>query len=396
MMKKKNRAISAILAGILIVGALLSGNPASAQASAVTAGALANPESAAWVNPFTDVHEGDWFYNDVGYVYTNGLMAGTGTNPMVFSPGVSLTRGMIVTVLYRQEGSPSASGLKNPFNDAPPGEWYTDAVVWAAANGIVLGYGNGKFGPADNVTREQLVTVLWNYCKWKGIDVSVGENTNILSYQDAFGISEYAIPAMQWACGAGVVTGSPDGYLKPGGQASRAEAAAMLHRLNAQMIPGSSPSELLAKIISEAREGRVINCPCGNQQTIDDFIKLWGDPGESTYQYITEAKGMYVIFPNHNVTVGMNKGAQVFEVRNTDKAALGIITFSDIQSVFGRPVFDSRDVLGMRIIGYHINNDYNIEFILKNNSDSATLDHYNVLWPQGTVNQMADDPGRQW
>jgi len=365
------------------------------QAAGETA-AVNSPSAAAWVNPFTDVRQSDWFYGDVGYVYTNGLMAGTGTDPMIFSPNKALTRGMIVTILYRQEGSTPVSGLNNPFSDTPSGQWYHDGVVWAAANGIVSGYGNGKFGPGDSITREQLVTVLWNYCKWKGIDVSVGENTNILSYTDAFDITEYAIPAMQWACGAGVATGSPDGRLNPGGQATRAETAAMLHRQSAQTAPALSPAELLAKIIGYAREGRVINSPYGNQRNIDDFIGLWGDPGEETYQYIPEAKGIYVVFPGRNVTVGLNKGMQVFEIRCTDAAALGQITFNDIQSALGRPGFDSHDVLGMRIVGYRINADFNLEFVLKNDTGGSAVDHYNVLWPQGSVNLMADDPGREW
>jgi len=103
-------------------------------------------------------------------------------------------------------------------------------VLWAASVGIVQGYGNGRFGPQDNITREQMVTILYNYCKWKGIDVSVGEDTNILSYNDAFEISEWAIPAFQWACGAGIIFGKPGGYLDPKGSATRAEFATVLMR----------------------------------------------------------------------------------------------------------------------------------------------------------------------
>jgi len=179
-------------------------------------------------NPFRDVAESDWFYAAVMYVYENDLMLGTGAD--MFSPQLPLTRGMLVTILWRMEEEPDASGLENPFDDVPEGEYYTDAVKWAAANEIVLGYGDDKYGPDDNITREQLVTILWRYCIWKGIDVSVGEDTNILSYNDAFDISEYAIAAFQWACGAGVIEGKPGGYLDPQGGATRAEIAAMLHR----------------------------------------------------------------------------------------------------------------------------------------------------------------------
>ena len=116
------------------------------------------------------------------------------------------------------------------FGDVDEGVWYSDAVQWAAANGIVSGYGNGMFGPNDNITREQLATILYRYCLLMGIDVSVGEDTNILSYNDAFEISEYAISAFQWACGAGIINGKPGGYLDPKGTATRAEVATVMMR----------------------------------------------------------------------------------------------------------------------------------------------------------------------
>jgi uncharacterized repeat protein (TIGR02543 family) len=195
-------------------------------------GVVATPDNTddEWKNPFVDVKKPDWFYGDVKYVYINGLMFGTSSTPMLFSPNMSTTRAMIVTILYRQEGSPNVSGHANPFDDVPADTWYTDAVIWAASKGIVKGYGNSKFGPDDNITREQMVTILHNFCKWKGIDVSVGEDTNILSYNDAFNVSEWAIPAFQWSCGAGIVSGKPGGLLDPQGKATRAEVAAILHR----------------------------------------------------------------------------------------------------------------------------------------------------------------------
>jgi hypothetical protein len=131
---------------------------------------------------------------------------------------------------------PDASGTtppqegNYPFTDVPEGKWYTDAVMWAAANGIVNGYGGCKFGSEDNTTREQIVTILYNYCMWKGIDVSAGEDTNILSYNDASDISEWAIPAFRWACGSGIVNGKPGGILDPKGDATRAEIAAIMCR----------------------------------------------------------------------------------------------------------------------------------------------------------------------
>jgi hypothetical protein len=144
---------------------------------------------------------------------------------------------MIVTVLYRLEGMPAVSGA-NPFDDVAPGMWYTDAVIWAVQNGIVTGYNDNTFGTDDSVTREQLVTILYRYAKYKGYDVSVGEDTNILSYLDAFEISEYAIPAMQWACGAGIIEGSA-GNLMPAANATRAQVAAILMRFVQGVVKAS-------------------------------------------------------------------------------------------------------------------------------------------------------------
>ena len=114
------------------------------------------------------------------------------------------------------------------FNDVENGQWYSDAIAWANMNGIVEGY-DGKFDPTGEITREQFATILWRYAKYKGYNVSVGENTNILSYNDAFEVSEYAIPAMQWACGAGLMQG--DGVnLTPVANATRCQSAALLMR----------------------------------------------------------------------------------------------------------------------------------------------------------------------
>ena len=174
---------------------------------------------------FNDVSANDWFASAVDYVTGKGMM--NGTSKTTFGPNDSTTRGMIVTVLYRLENEPSAAAAS--FTDVVSGQYYTDAVAWANANGIVTGYGNGKFGPNDIVTREQLAAILYRYAQYKKYDVSVGEDTNILSYDDAQSVSAYAIPAMQWACGAGIVNGS-NGKLNPQNNATRAEVAAMLMR----------------------------------------------------------------------------------------------------------------------------------------------------------------------
>lgn len=175
---------------------------------------------------FNDVSANAWFASAVDYVTGKGMMNGTADN--TFSPKANTTRGMVVTVLYRLENQPSTSAAS--FTDVASGAYYANAVAWANANGIVSGYGSGKFGPNDKVTREQLAAILYRYAQYKKYDVSVGEDTNILSYNDAQSISSYAIPAIQWACGAGVVTGKSGSKLDPQGNATRAEVAAMLMR----------------------------------------------------------------------------------------------------------------------------------------------------------------------
>ena len=195
-----------------------------AAASIVSFETAHNSVYAAVSFPFTDVSDDSWAYSSVAYAYMNKLFEGT--SGTTFSPETTMTRGMLVTVLWRLDGSPAAADAG--FSDLSQ-QWYKAAVGWAAANGIVDGYGNGKFGPEDAVTREQTAAILWRYAKYKGRDVSVGEDTNLLSYGDASDISEYAVPAFQWACGAGIIEGS-GGKLTPADTATRAQVAAVLRR----------------------------------------------------------------------------------------------------------------------------------------------------------------------
>ena len=186
---------------------------------------------AGW-EPFDDVGWADWFHDNVVYVYENGLMNGTGA--AVFEPDGTVTRGMIVTILHRLEGEPAVNYLM-PFADVAEGAWYAEAVRWAASEGIVTGVSETAFAPNDPITREQFAAILWRYAKYKGFDVSIGESTNILSYADFGEIGEYAIPALQWACGEGIISGRGEGVLDPRGTATRAEAAAMLQRFAANV-----------------------------------------------------------------------------------------------------------------------------------------------------------------
>ena len=140
-----------------------------------------------------------------------------------------MTRAMMVTVLYRMEKEPAVN-RSVPFADVEMDEYYANAVTWAEQNGITEGYSETEFAPYDSITREQIAAIMFRYAKFKGYDISVGENTNILSYEDYDQISEYAIPAMQYAVGSGMIVGRTEATLNPLESASRVEIAAMLHR----------------------------------------------------------------------------------------------------------------------------------------------------------------------
>ena len=184
---------------------------------------LVPPVAVVTVRSFADT-VGCWAADEIESVVAKGLFGGTGKG---FEPKTVMSRAMLVTVLHRLDGEPAVEG-ENAFADVVEDAYYADAVAWANANGIVTGYA-GSFQPNDDITREQMAAILWRYAKYKGYDVSVGEDTNILSYEDAFSIQEYAIPAMQWACGAGLINGS-DGCLNPAGGAAREQVAVILSR----------------------------------------------------------------------------------------------------------------------------------------------------------------------
>lgn len=176
--------------------------------------------------PFTDVDTAKWYHLSVDYVLTHKMM--NGVSSRAFAPNANLTRGMLVQILYNLEGKPKGTAAN--FSDVQADAWYAEAVGWAASNKVVTGYADGTFRPNAAVTREQAAAILYRYAQSKGIDVSVGENTNILSYVDVQQASEYAIPALQWAVGAGVLNGKNGSRLAPTGTATRAEIAAIMQR----------------------------------------------------------------------------------------------------------------------------------------------------------------------
>lgn len=206
-MKRAKRILSLLLSLCLVLGLI----PSTAFA---VSGNL----------PFTDVNPTNWYYDAVQYTYERGMMSGTSTT--TFSPNDATTRGMIVTILHRMEGSPAAVGTV--FTDVPAGRWYTNAVSWASANGIVSGYGGGMFGPGDPITREQMAAILNRYSMYKGYDTDAP--SSIAGFSDASQVSSYAVESMGWAIGNGLISGVDNNTLAPKGNATRAQVAMVLMR----------------------------------------------------------------------------------------------------------------------------------------------------------------------
>ena len=175
--------------------------------------------------PFLDVTKSDWFYEDVAYVYENGLMNGVGEG--LFGPEATTTRAMVVTILYRLEGEPAVTG-DTPFTDLVAGQYYLDAVAWASANDIVNGVTSTTFAPNDPITREQMAAILYRYAQYKGMDTT--DRGNLGSFADGNTVSPYAVEAMAWANAEGLVNGVENNRLNPTGQAPRSQVAAILHR----------------------------------------------------------------------------------------------------------------------------------------------------------------------
>ena len=182
------------------------------------------PETPA-VWPFTDVDESHPNYEAISFVYSAGLMLGTGDGS-TFDSDMNLSRAMVARILHTMVGNPESS--PSNFTDVARNFWYTDAIDWASTNKVIAGNGKGQFMPGQDVTREQLSVMLYQFARSTGFDVSVGENTNILSYSDVSSVSSWAISAVQWACGTGVLEDDGYGNLFPTEFATRAEVAEAL------------------------------------------------------------------------------------------------------------------------------------------------------------------------
>ena len=203
-------SVSRKLLALLLCAALLAGLlPTSALAARM---------------PFTDVGESAWYYDGVQYAYDHGLVQGT--SRFTFAPGTATTRAMLVTILHRLEGTPSAPAAS--FQDVRPGAWYADAVAWASSTGIVTGYSSDRFGPSDTVTREQMAAILFRFANYKGLDTSA--RANMSAYYDYSSISSYARDALAWANAQELITGTTPTTINPKGNAPRSQTAIILKR----------------------------------------------------------------------------------------------------------------------------------------------------------------------
>lgn len=201
--------------------------------------ALEEEEEEPWPPfPFTDVPETMWYYDSVYYVYAHGLMNGTAAT--LFSPGNPTTRGMLVTILYRMEGSPQGAGW-GPFTDVTPGAYYAQPIAWAAWNGIVNGITSTTFAPDRNVTREQMAAILYRYTAWKGWDVS--QQGNLFQFTDWQKVQTYARTPLAWAVASGLIQGKENQRLDPGGPATRAEVATILQRFHSTYVAPPAEEE---------------------------------------------------------------------------------------------------------------------------------------------------------
>ena len=230
MVALKRSLVSVLCLAILAALGLALTTPAAAVGEGPALSRAGGEGPVTWA--FTDVSEDTWCHDAVEYVHDRGLMKGV--SPTTFAPAATLTRAMLVTVIYRLDGQPEPTGA-NPFTDLAEDAYYYKAATWAADKGLLSWSTESVFGPDTPATREQLVTALYRYAVLKGYDVSIGEDTNILSYNDAFDISEGMASAFQWACGAGVVQGNGS-QLYPLDNATRGQTATMLMRFLLKVV----------------------------------------------------------------------------------------------------------------------------------------------------------------
>lgn len=304
---------------------------------------FANDNSKAFQKPeqsFSDVQETDWFYDDVGYASGKGLMQGT--SDTLFAPGNPTTRGMLVTILWRLDGEPVESG--NAFLDVASDAYYYDAVAWASKCGIVNGYSDTIFSPNDNITREQLASILYRYAEYKKYDIS--KTSELSEYTDKNKISDYAVSAMQWANANGIITGTSDNTLSPQGNALRGQIAAILKRFCEQVIPLNFDE----KTNPEQAETE----PPQNDKTTEENNHISGSSSSGNSSDLSESNNDYPLISINDVSAKAGDEIQVSITLKNNPGILGmaLATYYDeanltLQSVENGEAF--KDVLDLTI-----------------------------------------------
>jgi hypothetical protein len=223
-------------------------------------------------NQYSDVKTSDWFYGDVAFVTTHGLMSGTSVEPPMFSPNTPMTRAMLVTVLHRLAGSPDTDGMYADFSDVKQGSWYETAVGWASSSGIADGIGGDNFAPESDVTREQAAAIFLNYAKHVG--ATPGKEPALPDFADMDKVSAWALDGLRYCVDAGIIAGKPGNLFDPKGASTRAEAAAMLHRfilsIAGEAVPASAVDYEAAT--ANPKTGTSADLPLGQGKTPIAFI----------------------------------------------------------------------------------------------------------------------------
>lgn len=243
-------------------------------------------------SPFKDVKTSDWFYDAVQYVYEHDLMSGTGDEN--FSPNEATTRGMMVTILYNMDGKPEASSPS--FTDVPANEWYAAPVAWASANEIVSGYGDGKFGPNDPITREQMVTILYQYAQYKQYDLAA--QGSVFAFSDGDKASRYALTPLSWAIGKGVLSGVGNNLLDPTGNTERSHMATVMKAfcekvmsdLGEKTLFNIDPSEVVSITLSNG-DSKLTQVTITERSQIEEIVKLVNNFTYTSSQKIPPADG---------------------------------------------------------------------------------------------------------
>ncbi len=264
-------------------------------------------------NIFSDVNDDDWFRTDVEYVKEKGLMQGTGTD--MFSPSAQTTRAMIVTILWRLEGSPAES--KAEFSDVNQNDYFYYAVSWAASNNIVSGYSADRFAPNDSATREQLATIIYRYASFKKYDIT---KLSVLdAYADKNSVSEYAVDAFKWAIANKIITGTSKDMLSPQGFAERSQVAAILHRFCVQFA-----NENISKTdTNHENTATDTSAPSNENKGHNNNTSIGGSSGKGSDSDSQNNNGAVTISAD-NVFAGPGDNVQVVVRVNNNPGILGM------------------------------------------------------------------------